>query len=137
MSPINIPELRSGFQKAGLKGVVELIDFIVAEREHGREIVKIGSGTVDFDGRLKALKERPHTDDEIGMLIMSLPALHLGRSDEAVTPLETLAELLPLLPNAESERIRRLDAFCRDLAKSDESDFEVILGKLILVRPVQ
>jgi hypothetical protein len=128
--------LRAKAEAAACPGIVALIDFLDEQRRAGNRIAKIGSASVDFHGRVKALKARPHAFEEYRTLVDSLPHFHFGRADGKRTPIEDIANVLEGIEKVGPAERAKFDRFCLELARNDV-EFETIQGKLILTQPVQ
>jgi hypothetical protein len=128
--------LRARAESAECPGIAALIDFLEKALAGGNRIAKIGSATIDFHGRVRELKARPHTFEEYRALIDSLPHFHFGRADGKRTPIGDIAHILDSVESTPPEARAKFDRFCLELAR-DDIEFEMIQGKLILTQPVQ
>jgi len=137
MSEINVPALEKRLREKNLIGILALVQFLEKERKSGRQILKIGSATIDFYGRVAALKTRSYTHEEYRLVMDSLAIHHFGRSDGTITPIEDLAGFTEGVLQLSPVHQERLDSFCADLAAPTDEDYQIIQAKLIVYRPVQ
>lgn len=104
-------DLVSRYKRLNCVGVLELIKFLVSEKEKG--IQEIGSGSIDF---LWVVTKKEFSIESA----MSLLELYIGNPKLGITPLQWLFYLSEGLGKLIPEQIKAFDDFCGEITRIEE-----------------
>ncbi len=135
---MDVDQLRQRYFDIQMPGMVEMIDFIVAQEKAGRHLEKIGSSTIVPPG-LK-INENASEAEIFETVFFKLQSFHLGSS--TTTPLEDIADYFEAFLKAPPEWKERLDSVLGTMArvgshKPTKSSLVFTDGKIFLVPPDQ
>jgi len=121
----NFEKLRKFYEDFQCHGVVSFIDYLA--HPTNKELLCIGSSTIDFDGVLK----NELTEEEAFVAIwFKTYKLHIGSHDGSVTPLQWLEKLSIVFEKISPIARDRFDSVCGSFARMGEAiiagDFELI-----------
>jgi len=107
----NIGQLRDFFLSHDCNGVVALIDYLASSEAAG--VMKIGSNTLNLDGKLAAAKTEQEVFDAV---FFGTYRFGLGSNDGSTTPLQSIAQIATDFETFPEEGRKLFDRICKDLA---------------------